>query len=372
MRLVGVSGLINFEGFQLDRGFQVFPTAYPEAREVLDYPTLKLQYFYSGAMVHVKGEFHRLSNPLRHPFQAVQSCLAPIGSLADKIRVVQWAKRARGGSIQEMFQKPESSGLQLLKDLSFSPSIIEQFFRPFLGGIFLNRQLETSSRMVEFVFRMFAAGETALPAEGMNAIPQQMASRLGQTRLQIESRVISIQGTTLRLESNETLRARALVLATDGQVGAKLIPDLHPPACHPVACLYYSASEPPLTGPYLILNGDGSGPINNLCILSQVAPSYAPPNQQLLSISVINPIFPSEAALEVEVRRQLVSWFGIQAKDWRHLRTYVIPNAQPAHEPPAINPWSLNTKLRDGLYICGDHRSTGNDRWSTFIWPKSG
>ena len=34
------------EGFQLDRGFQVLQTAYPDAKQILSYPDLKLKSFY--------------------------------------------------------------------------------------------------------------------------------------------------------------------------------------------------------------------------------------------------------------------------------------------------------------------------------------
>ena len=37
------------DGFLLDHGFQVFLTAYPEAQRLLDYDTLTLKPFFSGA-----------------------------------------------------------------------------------------------------------------------------------------------------------------------------------------------------------------------------------------------------------------------------------------------------------------------------------
>ena len=82
--------------------------------------------------------------------------------------------------------------MEALRAYGFSPEIIERFFRPFLGGIFLDPELATSSRMFRFVFRMFALGHAALPAEGMQAIPQQLASALpeGSVRLTRRSRAL--------------------------------------------------------------------------------------------------------------------------------------------------------------------------------------
>jgi phytoene dehydrogenase-like protein len=39
------------DGFLLDRGFQIFLTGYPEARETLDFEALQLQPFYAGERV---------------------------------------------------------------------------------------------------------------------------------------------------------------------------------------------------------------------------------------------------------------------------------------------------------------------------------
>ena len=346
------------DGFSFDRGFQVFSLAYPEAQRFLDYAALKLQNFHPGALVRFSGKFHRVSDPFHQPIQALRSLTTPIGTLADKFRVLQLRKRALSGSIQEIFQRRETTTLQYLQELQFSQSMIDRFFRPFLGGVFLDPELKTSSRLTDFVVRMFSSGSTSVPEAGMGAISQQMASRLQPGQLRTGTRVISIQGNYLTLAPNERLTAKAIVLATHASEAAKLVPELTSPKCHSVACIYYSAPESPLKGPYLILNGEGSGPINNLCVITQVAPSYAPPNQQLISISVLRPPPSSEAALEREVRLQLTAWFGCQVNDWRHLKTFMIEEAQPTQVPPTSNPFSAESKLNNTLFICGDYCST--------------
>src|SRR5262245_58738115 len=68
----GVGGRVRtdrLDGFLLDRGFQVLLTAYPEAREALDYRGLELRPFEPGALVRVDGEFVRVSDPFRRPRQ---------------------------------------------------------------------------------------------------------------------------------------------------------------------------------------------------------------------------------------------------------------------------------------------------------------
>lgn len=47
------------DGYKLDRGFQIFLTGYPTAKEELDFQALDLKPFYSGALVRFQGALHR-------------------------------------------------------------------------------------------------------------------------------------------------------------------------------------------------------------------------------------------------------------------------------------------------------------------------
>ena len=154
--------------------------------------------------------------------------------------------------------------------------MIERFFRPFFAGVFLESELQTSSRMLQFVFAMFAAGDAALPAAGMEAIPRQLAARLPADRIRLKAEATRIDGTAVWLASGERLQARAIVVATDGPSAARLVEGLPSPASRSVTCVYFAAEKPPIDEPVLVLGADGDGPVNNMCVPSGVAPSYAP------------------------------------------------------------------------------------------------
>lgn len=349
----------HVDGFLLDRGFQVFSTAYPEARRILNYTALKLHHFSPGAVIRCHGEWHHMPDPFRHPFMGLQAVFTPIGTLSDKFRVLSLRHRALSGTLNDLFQRPEASTLQHLKNFGFSASMIDRFFRPFLGGVFLDPELSTSSRMAEFALRMFASGDISLPADGMGAIPRQFASQLSPGRIRTQARVTSIQPTSVTLESGESLSARAVVVATDGPAANRLLPGLDPIPSRRVTCLYYAASEPPFPGPFLLLNGEGAGPINNLCVLTQISPTYTTTNNQLISVSVVQQAEPSEEDLAIQVRQQLRKWFGSQTEDWQFLRAYTIKAAQPVQVPPCPNPFSRQVQIQDGVFVCGDFCTTG-------------
>ena len=187
--------------------------------------------------------------------------------------------------------------------------------------------------MLQFVFRMFAAGHATLPAEGMGAIPKQLADPLPKDRLRLAAEVTGIDDTTVRLASGERLRARAVVVATEGPAAARLVDGLPVPGSRSVSCVYFAAEKPPLDEPILVLGAAGDGPVNNLCVPSVVAPAYAPPGAALISASVIGVPVISDAELERQIRSQLGGWFGSAVERWEYVRTYRIAGALPVMEP---------------------------------------
>lgn len=361
----GVGGRVRtdvVDGFRLDRGFQVLLTAYPEAQRWLSYEGLALRSFEPGALVHLEGKLHRVSDPLRRPRQALSSAFAPIGTLHDKLLIAKLREELVLATIDEVLAAPESSTSDALRTFGFSPQIIECFFRPFLGGIFLDPELATSSRMFRFVFRMFSLGYAALPAEGMQAIPQQLAAALPDGSVRLDTPVESITAESVRLKSGEELRARAIVVACDPAHAEWLLSSTDAgvrTAMRGVDCLYFAADQTPIDAPFLVLNGDGSGPINNLCVPNVVASTYAPPGSHLVSVTVLKPAINPEVTLQ-KVKAQLVDWFGSAAEGWQHLRTYGIAEALPDQSISCGGVRMSTVRVERGLYVCGDHRRTAS------------
>ena len=360
----GVGGRVRtdvVDGFRLDRGFQVLLTAYPECRRVLDYTALDLRPFLPGALVRRSGRFHELSDPWRRPERAWRSLTAGVGTLADRLRMARFRGRVRRGTIEDLFLRPETSAAERLHAEGFSAGMIGAFFHPFFGGVLLDRSLSASSRMLEFVFRTMAEGDVAVPAAGMGAIPEQMARRLPEGTVRLGARVAAASPREVRLDSGETLGGDAVVVATEGPEAARLT-GLPGPGSRPATCLYFAAERAPITEPMLVLDGDGTGPVNNLCFPSRVSPSYAPAGATLVSASVVGGAASDagDAALERAVRGQMEGWFGPEVRRWRHLRTYQIRHAQPEQRPGTLEPVERPVRLASGLFVCGDHRDTAS------------
>ena len=116
--------------------------------------------------------------------------------------------------------------------------------------------------------------------------------------------------------------------------------------------------------PYLILNGERSGWINSLTVPSQVAPSYAPPGQSLISVVVIGQMSSDDDTVEAAVRGQLTAWFGTGVRDWRHLKTFRIAHALPAQLPPMPDPGVAVIPAKPGIFVCGEYGSVPGIQWA--------
>jgi phytoene dehydrogenase-like protein len=363
------------EGFRLDRGFQVLLTAYPEANRLLDYDALQLKKFEPGALVWHGGKFHRFADPLRKPGGAAQFLLDNIVPLTDKLNVAKLRARVQAGTWEEMFARPEKTTRDYLQAVPFSASMIERFFEPFFGGVFLERDLVTSSRFFEFLFRMFSAGDTAVPAEGMQQIPLQLAAKLPSGVLMTQARVDKVtrnpESFVIEIEGRENLEARAVVLAVAGNEGNALlagvggwsVPEVR--TWNQTTAFCYAAEQPPVDEPVILLNGEGkaAGPINNVAVMSAVSAGYAPAGAHLVVASVVGEAPQENAALlrlNDGVRTHLRMWFGPVVDSWKMLRAYPLARALPQQKHAEWEQAPVRLGGSGGVYMCGDYRETAS------------
>jgi phytoene dehydrogenase-like protein len=371
----GIGGRVrtdNVDGFLLDRGFQVLLTAYPELATQVDMNALDLQAFDPGAFVWIQskngggGKGHVVSDPFRKPSTLLATTFAPIGTVIDKLRIVLLRLRLLRGVAPKLLRNADMSTLDALRSAGFSQRMIETFFKPLFGGVQLDPQLATSRRMFDIIFRSLSEGQSVLPARGMQALPEQLASRLKQNTVRLNSPVESLDGTTVILRSGERIAARAVVVATDGP-SASILLNLPLVQSRTAGCVYFSTDTPPNDKKYVILDGSGKGPVLNVAIISNVAPSYAPPGKHLIAAALPGVI---SGNLEQLARQQLREWWGPQVDTWKHLRTYAISHGGPVQSAP-FSP-KQRVSLGDGRFVCGDHRDTGSIQGALYSGRRCG
>jgi phytoene dehydrogenase-like protein len=345
-------------GFQLDRGFQVLLTGYPEVRHHFDLPSLDLQPFRPGALVRHGDRFHRVSDPLRRPQDVFETLASPIGSLADKYRVLRLTRVALRHELCPM--DGSWSTLDLLRRHGFSEVMLDRFFRPFLGGVFLDDALSTPCWIFEQVWAAFARGSIALPRDGMAAVAAQLAGGLPVGTIRAHRTVERIDGTCVVLASGEWLASEAVVVATDHATAGRLLGDRRPHAHgRESITVYFDAPVPPIRGPWLVVNGEGDGPVRTLCVLSEVAPSYAPAGRALVSVGLSERATGAVRECPATLLESLRGWFGPTVDAWRHLRTDRVTDALPPLSLLASGPSESSPLVAAGCYLCGDYRESG-------------
>ena len=354
----GVGGRVRTDvvkGFKLDRGFQVLLTSYPEAEKLLNYKDLRLENLPSGARVRNGNDFFVMPNPLKDISTAPQALFSPVGSLFDKIKVLQLNLETRNAAEPD-FSNMESneSTFSFLKDYGYSDKMIHRFFVPFFGGVFLERKLKTNSNYFKFLYSLFAKGDVAVPQNGMQAIPEQIAGHLSPNQIRLNTPVKKISGKTVYLENGETIEADKIVLATDAQTAAKLLGEESNVEFNSTVCMYFESDVPlKLDGaPYLIINSNTNELIDHLLVSSDVAPTYAPAGKTLISVNVVGNKEISDDSLEESVQAELIKWFGRENVS-QHLKTYRIPQALPQFFQGSSIIRSL--KINDYTYRCGDY-----------------
>ncbi len=341
--------------YQLDRGFQVLLTSYPEAQNALDYSALKLKSFDPGAIVQYGYKTYKLSDPFRKPITAVRNFRNPFTAMSDMVKIIALRNRHRRFSVKELFNEKEQATIDYLKEWNFTDKFIQSFLKPFLGGVFLDSELKVSSRFMEFVFKMFSQGYASLPEKGIQEIPNQLAKQIPKEKIKLNTKVINIEPNNVMLADGSSIKTKAIVIATNSVDANKIYPCNNKIETQTVKCIYFSTEKAPFKTASLYLNGNVSGLVNNVCIPSNVHRAYAPKNKHLISVSVIKPTQLSDLELVMAVRSELKVWFGADVEDWLHLRTYNIENALPKFETISYPEVKDIKPIGNKIFKCGDY-----------------
>jgi phytoene dehydrogenase-like protein len=357
----GVGGRVRtdeHDGFLLDRGFQVYFTSYPVAWRHLDYGALDFREFDPGAIVCRGPEKSVLSDPWRDPKALVPSILSDAATFKDKLKTLDLAARTVEGGVSAGTEngEPDTSTLEYLQAAGLSERYMDSFFRPFYGGIFLNRELTTSARVFRFTLRMLSTGRTVVPALGMGEIPRQLASRLPEDAVQLDSPVDSllrdedrVVGITAAGQEHE---ADAVVVATEAPAAGELTGEPVPEGAVGEVCIYYE-TDGLGNAKKILLNADDMVFVNNAVQMSNISQRYAPPGRHLLSAVALTGLDLPDGEIYRRGIEDISRWYP--GADFRPLAVYRIPYGQFA-QPPGVHGRLPDNKSRTkGLFLAGEY-----------------
>jgi hypothetical protein len=115
---------------------------------------------------------------------------------------------------------------------------------------------------------------------------------------------------------------------------------------HSVTNTYFETEILPIHTKYVILNANLNRIINNVVMMSYVAPSYSHNGKHLISTSANGIGIDMDDILD-----NLKAIFGQQVNQWKLVKSYIIKEAL-----PDINfEKKHDSSNSDGVYYCGDH-----------------
>lgn len=333
----------QMNGLLLDRGFQVLLPAYPETKRVLDYNKLELQAFDKGSLIYKNNQKIPFYDPENGLAALVQTVVYGPGTFWDKLLLLKLKLILNQTSVERIFDsKKRISSMTYLREFGFSERMIQDFWVPFYQGVFLENTLETDSSMLKFTFKMFAEGGAAVPKEGMNAIPAQLVDFIGEDKIRFSTKVVHFNQNTITTKDGKVETFDKIIVACNLSKDTPY---------HAVTNSYFETDKLPINTKHIILNANPNRTINNVVLLSHVAPNYAQNGKQLISVSA-NGIHPEPT----EFIKDLEGLFGEDVKRWKLVQTYVIKESL-----PKINfERKYSASAQDGVYYCGDHLIQGS------------
>jgi hypothetical protein len=343
------------QGYQLDHGFQVLLSNYEAAQKHLDFEALDLQKFKAGACIFKQQKPTYFGDPLRDISLLLSTATASVGRISDKLKIFGLTRYLYKKSVEAIFESPEISTLEYLKQYGFSSSIIHYFFRPFFSGIFLENDLYTSSRMFEFVFKMFGEGSALLPKSGIEAIPKQLVQQLDKSQFRWNCRVSRVEDQAILLESGEVIPTDYTLIATESSplLNIKQAP-VRWKSCQ---CLYFLCPTRTIKKPFIGLVPQQDSLINNIFYHNSLATSTAGA-AQLLSVTIVKKHRLSQNELLQKVQAELHRYCGISQTTF--LKRYVLDKALPQLEDLCYQKGAADIRYSNRIFLAGDVQLNGS------------
>ena len=324
-----VSSIVK-DGFILDRGFQVLQTSYPEVQCSLDLAELDLHFFESGAMVKDQLFF----NPLRRPFDLFSSDILTFKDVFSLVKI--WFRLQ--GNVPALDSNKQTTQ-ELINSYAFSDRFKNEFLVPFFQGVFLQESLTQPASLFFYYLQQFLYGNAAIPAGGMQAIADQMASSLPADKLKLNQEIVAISPTSVTLKSGEIIEGDAVILAVDLPVAAKLL-GVKSPETLGSRTFYFSAKSSVNQPGLLRLVGEEH--LLHFTCLTDVNPDLAPKGKALYSATSLKNS--SETEIIAALERHL------PGKKLTFLQSFDLP-----HSLQLVDDYEAIKKAAEGIVLAGDY-----------------
>ncbi len=330
------------DGFTLDRGFQLYNPAYPQGR--LAWPDLPIRQFAAGVDVVRDGSSFPLADPRRDPrsLAATARSLRALGAMRGVGAFGSYA--ARLGTPQHPRRTPASRADQgigeALRAAGVDDAAMDCLVRPFLSGVLADTALETPRAVADDILRSFLAGTPGVPEAGMDQLPRRLVT--GLTVL-TGSPVLSVGAGRVTTADVEWHADDVVVAVGDPSA---LVPTTSATSWRALTTWYFAAADLPGRHARLLVAPDAR--LANVAVMSDVAPTYAPPGKQLVAASAVG--FHDTTESQAWAREDAATMLAVAPGDLELIAHYPIASALPSVGAGGV------PVVSSGVVIAGDHR----------------
>ena len=165
----------------------------------------------------------------------------------------------------------------------------------------------------------------------------------------------------LRLASGEMIEAEQVIVATESPVAAKLTGMTLQTEAVGSVCLYFAGDEQLYRERKILLNANANAFVNNAVLLTNIAPTYAPPHKYLLSATVLDDPEGDDEEIARRALTEMAGWFPeSDFSGWRFLGAYRIPFSQFAQRPGVFDGLPGNRTPVEGLFLAGEYTESSS------------
>jgi len=317
------------DGFILDRGFQVLQTSYPEVQRSLDLSNCSYIF-----RIGCKDERSSFFNPLRRPFDLFSSDILTFKDAFSLVKI--WFRLQ--GDVPALDGNKQTTQ-ELIESYTFSDRFKNEFLIPFFQGVFLQEKLTQPASLFFYYLQQFLYGNTAIPAGGMQAIPDQMASHLPAEKVKLNQEIIAISAKSITLKSGEIIEGDAVILAVDLPIAAKIL-GLQTPETLASKTVYFSAKKTEKEPALLRLVGEHH--LLHFTCLTDVNPELAPKGKALYSATSL------QGSSEKEVKEAL-------EKQLPGIKLTLIQSFDIPHSLQKVEAYETVKNAANGIVLAGDY-----------------
>ena len=350
-RIGGRLGSIYEDGYIFDLGFQVYNSAYVTTNSFLDLDELNLKYFKPGAAVHYGNSFQIISDPLRDISKVFSTIFSSLTTVSDNIKILALKNSLSNYKIEDDGAE-DISTLEFLEQYGFSEKFIKYFFMPFFSGIFLENKLDTSSKFFKYVFSNFNNGLASLPQKGMQAIPEQLMSKIDRERVMMGKTAIKIEDEKkIIFDDGDIIKGENIVLTGESSTLAENIKYEY----NSVNTIYFATENEIENGDYIHLFPEDDL-INNIAIPSSISSAYSDGLSHLISITILE-YDHNDIELIKNIQKRLSNYYGGEPGSFDFLRTLNITKAT-IKQP--VGHFDRQKIIQDRIIISGEQVTNGS------------